>query len=226
MTTSDLYLLMIGETRGDATPAAVAARLAAERAFDARGAVVDAGRLRPSAEGRRVRAGGVDEGPFDDALARYYLVRADGLDAATALAAECPLADGEHVDVRPLMKGHVPPGKLDQPGKVFAFGVLGAAPDEAAWTGVMDRIDDDTQDAFPKGQTAGGLRLRPPRAGRRITFDRGRKGVTDGPFLEAREVIGGLFFLRMASLEDAIAWAAASAFVTHGTLEIRELWRT
>jgi hypothetical protein len=48
----------------------------------------------------------------------------------------------------------------------------------------------------------------------------------DGPFLESKEVIGGLFFLRFASLDEAVEWAGATPFVAHGALEIRELWRS
>jgi hypothetical protein len=56
---------------------------------------------------------------------------------------------------------------------------------------------------------------------------RGEKRATvDGPFLESKEVIGGLLFLRLASIEDAVRWAAKTPFVVHGALEIRELWRT
>jgi hypothetical protein len=32
--------------------------------------------------------------------------------------------------------------------------------------------------------------------------------------------------MRMASLEEAVQWASRSAFVKHGTVEIRELWRS
>jgi hypothetical protein len=48
----------------------------------------------------------------------------------------------------------------------------------------------------------------------------------DGPFLESKEVIGGLFFLRMTRIEDAVRWAGETPFVLYGALEIRELWRT
>jgi hypothetical protein len=54
----------------------------------------------------------------------------------------------------------------------------------------------------------------------------GRRAVFDGPFLESKEVIGGLFFLWMASLDEAVDWASRSEFVKHGALEIRELWRS
>jgi hypothetical protein len=85
----------------------------------------------------------------------------------------------------------------------------------------MDRIDDSTHDRFPNERFAGGVRLEP--AGRRVG---GRRAHFDGPFLESKEVIGGLFFLRLASIDSAVEWALRSSFVEHGALEIRELWRT
>jgi hypothetical protein len=53
-----------------------------------------------------------------------------------------------------------------------------------------------------------------------------RRATFDGPFLESKEVIGGLILLRMTSLDEAVRWAGGTRFVVHGTLEIRELWRT
>src|SRR6185369_6226565 len=124
----------------------------------------------------------------------------------------------DRIDVRPLMKGGIRPDKEAKPGKVFGFAVLGDASSEEAWSQVMDRIDAETQNAFPQGAAIGGNRLQPPSAGRRAMFD--------GPFLESKEVIGGVFFLRMMSMDDAVRWAAQSRFVVHGALEIRELWRS
>jgi hypothetical protein len=222
--------MMIGEAaHHDA--ADLADQFAASAAFERRlgSALLDAGQLHPSIEGKRARRRGdefvVDDGPFDGTLARYYLVRAANLDAAIALADECPLVDGEVLDIRPLVKGDVPPGKLDQPGKVFALSVLGRAPDEPTWNELMERVDDDTKNNFPK-EMAGGMRLESPRAGRRIVIDKSKRSLIDGPFLESKEVIGGLFFLRMPNIEDVLRWAATTRFVVHGTLEIRELWRT
>jgi hypothetical protein len=42
--------------------------------------------------------------------------------------------------------------------------------------------------------------------------------------LEAEQVIGGLFFMRMVNLDEAVDWASRSDFVKHGAVEIRELW--
>jgi hypothetical protein len=221
------YLVMIAEQHA-ASPAEAAARQAAhaEYATRHRDALVDAGRFHARAEGRRVRAGAVEDGSFDGAFDRYYLVRAEGLDAATALVHDLPLGDGDAVELRPLLGGDCDPTKLDRPGKVFAFSVLGAAPDEPAWSELMEHIADDTSDKMPPDRFAGGMRLERPTTGRKIVIDKSKRRVLDGPFLESKEVIGGLFFLAMTSLDEAVRWAEASAFLARGALEIRELWRT
>jgi hypothetical protein len=188
----------------------------------AAGAYRDGERLRPSAEGRRVRQNTVEAGPFAAELAGYYVVSAPDLSTAATLAESCPMAPGDTLDVRPLMKGDVRPDKSSARGKTFAFGVLGNAANEAAWIDVMDRIDAETHDRFPADSFAGGVRLEPPTRGRHITS---KRAMMDGPFLESKEVIGGVFFLRLPSLDEAVAWAAASKFVVHGALEVRELWR-
>lgn len=211
-----------GEAR---TPSEAAERVKARAGFE-RGlgkARRDAGQLRPSAQGKRVtKKGGklvVKDGPFEGTLDSYYVVRADSLDEAARIAASCP---GDAVEVRPVMGGQMHDGnKLDESGKVFACAVLASAPDERTWVGAMDRIDAATSTMFPPG-FRGGLRLEAPTTGKRI-----KQGhVTDGPFLEAKEVIGGMFFLCMASIDEVVEWTKTSGFVADGTLEIRELWRT
>ena len=223
------HLITISEP-ARASASELAVHLTAHGAFAQRlrdlGVLADAGRLHPSADGVRVRARGVERGPFADAFDRYYQVRADDVDAAVALTADLPLGPGDVVDVRPLMKGDVQADKLDRPGKVFACSVLGAAPDEPSWDELMDRIDAATHGRFPTEHFAAGMRLEAPRAGRRITLDAGKRKLVDGPFLESKEVIGGLFFLRMPSIDDAIRWARDSQFAALATLELRELWRT
>lgn len=195
------------------------------------GAYRDGERLRPSGEGRRVRARGdrtdVERGPFgadDRALAGYYHVEADDLAAAVALAGACPMAPGDTLDVRPVMKRQLCGDKSGARGKTFAFVVLGSAADERAWVEVMDRIDADSQQ--PIEGFLGGVRLEAPGRGQTLVPRQGKRALTDGPFLESKEIIGGVFFLRAASLDEAAAWAATTKFVVHGALEIRELWRS
>jgi hypothetical protein len=232
------YMLLIHESEAAGasfapreTQALLEQQASYEQKLRAASAYVDGERLRPAAEGRRVsreqEAPRVEAGPFGEpTLAAYYVVRADDLDAAIALSVECPTSPGAVIEVRPVMKGEVEPAKTSHRGRVFAFVVLGAAADERSWIEVMDRIDERTHDRFPEHQFRDGVRLEAPSRGRELRSAGGRRATFDGPFLESKEVIGGLFFLRMASLDDAVDWAKESAFVDHGALEIRELWRS
>jgi len=197
------------------------------------GQLQDGARFRPSAEGKRVRrAGGelhVEDGPFSEggkALGGYYSVRAPSIGEAAEIGTHCPALPADEVDVRPIMKGGVDADKGGKTGKVFSFVVLGRAPTGEEWVKVMDRIDEETSGCFPPGAFLGGVRLQPPMAGRRVVTRGERRATFDGPFLESKEVIGGVFFLRMPDLDEAVRWAGHSRFVVHGALEIRELWRS
>ena len=106
------HLILISEaTRASA--AELAEHQAARGAYVAahRAQISDHGRLHPSSAGVRMRARGIERGPFAGAIDRFYQVR----DAD--LAAELPIGPGDIVDVRPLMKGDVVRDKLDRPGK-------------------------------------------------------------------------------------------------------------
>jgi hypothetical protein len=52
--------------------------------------------------------------------------------------------------------------------------------------------------------------LHPPSMGARVTFDRGKPKVTDGPFAEAKEVLGGFNLIEAAELER-VRFAALNA---------------
>ena len=49
--------------------------------------------------------------------------------------------------------------------------------------------------------------LHPPSTGARVTFAGGKAKVTDGPFAEAKEVVGGYWMIQVKSREEAIEWA-------------------
>jgi hypothetical protein len=234
------YLVTILEdepAHASQSPMAMAAHIDQSAAYAdelrSAGRLKDRGRLRPSKEGKRVRREGerltVRDGPFAEegkALGGYYWVEAGSLDEATGIAVRAPVLPTDEIEVRPLMKGAIPADKEAKAGKLFVCGVLGNTPTEDAWVGAMDRIDHETQGRFPAESFLGGLRLEPPRSGRRIATRAERRAIFDGPFLESKEVIGGLFVVRMTSIDEAVRWASETAFVAHGVLEIRELWRT
>ena len=48
--------------------------------------------------------------------------------------------------------------------------------------------------------------------------------ITDGPYLETREHIGGFWILECADMEEALAWARKGVAVTRGQVEVREIF--
>jgi hypothetical protein len=65
--------------------------------------------------------------------------------------------------------------------------------------------------------------LHPPSTGARVSFAGGKPVVTDGPFTEAKEVIGGYWMIDVESRDEAIAWARRCPASNNETIEIRQV---
>jgi hypothetical protein len=65
--------------------------------------------------------------------------------------------------------------------------------------------------------------LHPPSMGARISFAGGKPVVTDGPFIEAKEVIGGYWMIEVDSKEEAIEWAKKCPASSNETIELRQV---
>jgi len=65
--------------------------------------------------------------------------------------------------------------------------------------------------------------LHPPSMGAQISFKGGKPKVTDGPFAEAKEVLGGFWILQVKSKEEAIEWAKRCPASPNETIEIRQV---
>jgi hypothetical protein len=65
--------------------------------------------------------------------------------------------------------------------------------------------------------------LHPLSMGARVSFAGGRPTVTDGPFVETREVLGGYWMIDVQSKEEAIAWAARCPAGPNEVIEIRQV---
>jgi hypothetical protein len=65
--------------------------------------------------------------------------------------------------------------------------------------------------------------LHPPSMGARVSFATGKPLVTDGPFTEAKEVLGGYWMIDVASREEAIAWARKCPASENEIIEIRQV---
>ena len=65
--------------------------------------------------------------------------------------------------------------------------------------------------------------LHPPSMGVRVSFPGGKPLVTDGPFTEAKEVLGGYWMIDVASRDEAIAWASKCLASENEIIEIRQV---
>ncbi|MDB4959610.1 MAG: hypothetical protein JWO36_7179 [Myxococcales bacterium] len=66
--------------------------------------------------------------------------------------------------------------------------------------------------------------LHPTSKGARIKFSGGKRTVVDGPFSEAREVIGGYWLWQVKSKEEAVEWAKRCPALEGDTLELRQVF--
>ena len=92
-----------------------------------------------------------------------------------------------------------------------------------------DTPDDD--ESFPwlddlqaRGIWITGDQLAPPRRARSVRVRDGTTMVTDGPFAETKEAVGGFDILECGSLEEAVEIAAGHPVAQMGTIEVRPLW--
>jgi hypothetical protein len=65
--------------------------------------------------------------------------------------------------------------------------------------------------------------LHPPSEGTRISFAGGKPKITDGPFAEAKEVIGGYWMIQVKSKEEAIEWASRCPASENEVIELRQV---
>ena len=80
---------------------------------------------------------------------------------------------------------------------------------------------DDLQE---RGIWLTGDQLAPPRRARSVRVREGKTIVTDGPFAETKEAVGGFDLIECGSLEEAVEIAASHPNAAMGTIEVRPLW--
>lgn len=66
--------------------------------------------------------------------------------------------------------------------------------------------------------------LVPPSAGARISYSGGKVTVTDGPFTEAKEAVGGYWILQVRSREEAIEWFRRAPISNDDIVEVRQFF--
>ena len=95
----------------------------------------------------------------------------------------------------------------------------GTVPDAKA-VGAMMRYNESLQKAGVLLTLDG---LHPPSMGARVSFAGGKPRVTDGPFAEAKEVLGGYWMIEVKSRDEAIEWAKRCPGSENEVIEIRQV---
>jgi hypothetical protein len=65
--------------------------------------------------------------------------------------------------------------------------------------------------------------LHPPSMGARVSFPGGKAKVTDGPFIETKEVLGGYWMIQVKSKQEAIEWASRCPAGENEVIEVRQV---
>ncbi len=94
-----------------------------------------------------------------------------------------------------------------------------------------DPADPPDDEGFPwlddlqaRGIWVTGDQLAPPRRARSVRVREGKTVVTDGPFAETKEAVGGFDIVEADSLEEAVEIAAGHPIAQFGTIEVRQFW--
>src|SRR3989304_454207 len=86
---------------------------------------------------------------------------------------------------------------------------------------VLEKYMAFAQGARAAGVNLGGNELAPVASATPVRVRGGETLVTDGPYAEAKEHLGGYFMLECATFDEAVEWAAKIPGAEHGTVEVR-----
>lgn len=96
-------------------------------------------------------------------------------------------------------------------------------PDAAVMAEVMASYNDYTRMLRDRGAYLGGEALQPNPTATTVRVKDGETVTTDGPFVEAKEAIGGFYLVEARDLDEAIELAAACPGARFGAIEIRPI---
>jgi hypothetical protein len=78
-----------------------------------------------------------------------------------------------------------------------------------------------TAELVKGGAMRGGEELQPTAMATTVRVQDGETVVTDGPFAETKEQLGGFYLIDCADMDEAIAWAAKVPTARYGPIEVR-----
>jgi hypothetical protein len=209
----------------------------------ARGKFLDSSPLQSvtTAASVRVRDGRtlVTDGPFAETteqLGGYYLLDLADLDEAIAVAARLPPATKGTIEIRPLVPLDGLPQDRPLPtsrgdGSRTPFLLL-CYDDEAAWeaAGPQALAEARAEAAVlarrlsGEGRYLGASPLHPAATATCVRVRDGRRMITDGPFAETHELLGGYYLILAEDRAAAVRIAAQHPGARAGTVEVRPLF--
>ena len=88
---------------------------------------------------------------------------------------------------------------------------------------IMEQYGAYTQEIVAAGVFKAGDALQPVSTATSIRVRNGDRQITDGPFAETKETLGGYYLLDCESLDEAIEWASKIPTAKYGTIEVRPI---
>lgn len=191
----------------------------------------------------RVREGKalVTTGPFAETaehLGGYYLIDVPHLDEAIAIACRLPPAKVGTVEIRPVfsLEGMPEPKYLDHRTKGHGkkkFMFL-CYDDEATWKQLgdealqraMQEAVQLTQRLHSEGKFLSASPLHAAATATSVRVRNGQRIISDGPYAETREVLGGFYIITADSLEDALSYAEHHPGARVTGVEVRPIFDT
>lgn len=182
-----------------------------------------------SARTVRVRDGEtlVSDGPFADTkefIGGFDLLECADLDEAIAVASKHPVAWFNAIELRPIPDDNALPHHIDHTQlRQMLMICIDGIPEAPA---VEEQIARDCQawreEIEGSGVFVGGEPLAPASAARTVRVRDGETLVSDGPFAETREFLGGFDLLSCDTLEEAVGWAARHPIARFHQIEVRD----
>lgn len=189
----------------------------------------------------RVRDGRtiVTDGPFAETteqLGGYYILDLANLDEAIAVACRLPPVSKGTIEIRPL--DHLDGLPEDRPSSAVAGDgslrpfLLLCYDDERAWEkagteslhAARDVAAGRCRELAATGRYVSASPLRPASTATCVRVRDGRRSITDGPYAETREVLGGYYLILAESRDAAARFAAGHPGAPVGSVEVRPLF--
>jgi hypothetical protein len=96
--------------------------------------------------------------------------------------------------------------------------------DESAAAHAEDGCGGWSERMVERGVLRGGGGLRPPAEAKAVRVRRRQLMLSDGPFAETKEQVGGFCLIEAADLDEGVEVAAQHPAATYATIEVREIW--